>query len=252
MTPKKLADYIRYKTRTNSTTFPDSDMLPLVQFRQDELARKLMASLSEDEDIFQSPNTDDLVADHREYAFPQDIMARIKRVEAKLDGTNWVLLHAMDINEYSGTHDETTIVSIFNNQQWDKATNPQGASYDIARKAIQIYSGSVIDVTGGLKLWCFDYPTLLADLTDDTNDMEDDPDSTHHGFPRELHELLARGVIIDYKESREKPIPLSEREQSFDKDTVLAIESLKHGDLNREIIGDLPPGSERGDNGFNY
>lgn len=252
MTPLKLATYIRYKTRTNSTTFPDTDMLPLVNFRQDELARRLMASLSEDEDIFQSPNTDSLVADRREYAFPADVLARIKRVEAKLNGTDWVLLHSMDINEYKGTHDEDTIVENFNNEQYDKTTNSYGAQYDIARKAVYIYSGTITAVTDGLKLWCFDYPTLVTDLTDAATDLEEDPDTTHHGFPRELQELLARGVIIDYKESREKPIPLSEREQSYDKDVNIAIESLKHGDMGREIIASLPPASSRGDNGFNY
>ena len=211
-----------------------------------------MASLAEDEDVFQSPFTDSLKLNTREYAFPADVLARLKRVEVSFDGTNWVLLHSMDISEYKGTHDETTIVSNFNNEQYHKTNNPSGAQFDIARKAIYIYSGSIIAVTGGLKLWCFDYPTLISDLTDDASDMEDDPDTTHHGFPRELHELLARGVIIDYKESREKPIPLSEREQSYDKDVGLAILSLKHGDLGRELIATLPPASARGDNGFNY
>jgi hypothetical protein len=252
MTPLALAKYVRFKTRTNSTTFSDTDMLPLVLFRQDELARRLMMSLAENEDIFQSPNTDTLVANHREYAFPPDILSRITRVEAKLDGTNFVKLHSMDKNQYEGTHDETTIVKVFNSQQWNKVSNPNGAQYDIARKAIYIYSGSIIGVVDGLKLWCYDYPAPISSLTDNTNDMEEDPDTTHHGFPRELHELLARGVIIDYKESREKPIPLSQREQNYDKDVLLAIASLKGGDTSREIISSLPPASERGNNGFDY
>ena len=243
----ELATYIRYKTRTNTITFTDVEMLLLVHFRQDELARKLMNSLSEDEDIFLTPHTADLVASttQRDYGFPQDILSRIKRVEITFDGTTWVRAMPMDISEYPFTHDEDTITNNFSNDEGS-------VKYDIQRKSIFIYSGTIVAVTGGLKLWCFNYPTLITDLTDNTNEIEDDPDTTHHGFPRELHELLARGVSIDYKESREKPIPLTEREQKYEYDVLRAIETLKHGDQNREIIAQLPPASERGNDGQDY
>lgn len=243
----ELATYIRTKTRTNSTTFPDSMMLPFVTFRQDELARKLMNSLSEDEDMFLTPHTADLVASstQRDYGFPSDILSRVKRVEATFDGTTWVRLLPISMNDYPFTHDEDTITSHFTNEEGK-------CKYKLQRKSIFIYSGTIIAVTGGLKLWCFNYPTLISDLTENTNDIEDDPDTTHHGFPRELHELLARGVIIDYKESREKPIPLTEREQKYEYDVVQAIATLKHGDQNKEIIGSLPPAVERGNDGQDY
>jgi hypothetical protein len=192
-----------------------------------------MDSLSEDEDIFLIPQTTDLVADQREYNFPSDILSRIKRVEATFDGTTWIKLIPIDITEYSGTHNETEIVNNFSNEQG-------GAAYDVSRKAIYIYSSTIISVTAGLKLWCYTYPTLISDLTEATAELEADPDSTHPGFPRELHELLARGVIIDYKESREKPIPLSERELKYEFDVTAAIKTLKHTDNNRSIIASIP------------
>lgn len=256
MTALELATYIRWKTRTNTTTFPDAQMLPAVKFRQDELARKLMNSLATDEDIFLTPQFANLVAtttdvSKRSYAFPDTILSRLKRVEAKLDGTNFIRLYPMDQNEYPDAHTEDVITNYFNNYQYS-STNPTGARYDILRKSLFIYSGTLTAVTQGLKLWCFDYPKLITDLTDNTDQLEEDPSTTEHGFPRELHELLARGVIIDWKESREKPIALSQTEQNYDKDVAMAIATLKNGDQNRDIIGDLPSRQSRGNDGQDY
>lgn len=247
MTAAELAAYIRFKTRTNSVTFPDSYMLPIVKLRMDELSRKLAKSLPEDEDVFLTPHTTNLVASStsREYTFPSEILTTIKRVEATFDGEEWVRLLPMDISEYRYTHDEETITNNFSNLEGE-------AKYDIRRQALFIYSGTIIAVTGGLKLWCFDYPAAITDLTDTSRDLATDPTTTTYGFPRELHELLARGVIIDWKESREKPIPLTEREQNYDKDLNMAIQTLRNNDQNREIIGNLPVASERGEDGSNY
>ena len=82
--------------------------------------------------------------------------------------------------------------------------------------------------------------------------MSVDPSTTTHGIPRSMHEIWARGVIIDYKESREKPIPLSEREGKYEVDKQTAIETLKHGNLDREVIGDIPPQDDRGNEGADY
>lgn len=231
----ELATYIRYKTRTNTTTFPDSEMLPLVKLRQDELARKIANSLNEDEDYFLTPQTTSLVASStsRDYPYPTDILSRIKRVEAKLDGTNWVRVFPMDMSDYKYTHQEATIVEHFGNGEGE-------AKYDLLRKSLYLYSGTISAVSGGLKVWTFNYPAYITDLTDNTSELDEDPSTTTYGLPRELHELLARGVIIDYKESREKPIPLTEREQKYEYDIKLAIDTLKHGDANYEIIGNLP------------
>jgi hypothetical protein len=199
----------------------------------DDLSERLAKSLAVDEDPFLIPQTTDLVADQRDYAFPSDILARMKRLEATFDGTTWVRLLPMDISEYKDTHDETVITSHFGNVQGE-------AFYDMLRTGIYIYSGSIISVTAGLKLWCTTYPSVPANLTGNTVDLATDPDSTHPGFPRALHELLARGVSIDYKESREKPIPLSERELKYDLDVKNTIDTLKNGDANRSIIGNVP------------
>jgi hypothetical protein len=54
------------------------------------------------------------------------------------------------------------------------------------------------------------------------------------------------------QESREKPIPLSEREQKYEYDKMKAIYALRNQDLDREVIGHLPDSSDRGNDGANY
>lgn len=240
MTPAKLASYVRFKTRTNSSTFTDSDILLLLNVRLDEIARRL---LDVDENIFVLPTLSNLVANQREYPFDSQTLARMVRVEAKLDGTNWKKLTPMSLVEYRETTDESGITTQFDNDT--------KARYFIARRSLWIYSGTITEVANGLKMWLYTYPKEISDLTSIT-DMSIDPSATEHGLPRELHELLARGVVIDYKNSREKPIPLTEMEQRYDTDLQMALDSLSPVDLGREVIADLPSATDRGDEGFNY
>ena len=94
MTPVEFAYHVRFMTRTNSTTFTDAEILALMKIRQDEIAK---AILEADEDILLIPQYTSLVADQREYPLPQDMLSSIKRVEAKLDGTNFIKLNELDV-----------------------------------------------------------------------------------------------------------------------------------------------------------
>ena len=248
MTPAEFATYVRYKTRTNSTTFPDAEILSYMAIRQDEIAQDI---LKVDEDILLIPQYTSLVANQRIYPEPQDILSRMKRIEVKLDGTNWIVLTEIDITQINvpiATEDDIT--SSFNNYQLSKS-NPSGAQFDILRKSVHIYSGTIIDVTDGLRLWCNTWPTAIGDLSS-TADMSQDPSTTTHGIPRPSHEPWARGVIIDWKGSREKPIPLTEAELKYDFDKQKVIETLRHGNLDREVIAHIPPASDRGNDGSDY
>jgi len=248
MTAAEFATYIRFMTRTTSVTFTDANILALMKIRQDEIARSILKA---DEDILLIPQTSNLVADQREYPFPSDIIAKIKRVVAKINGTDWVPLTEIDLLDLTvPLETEANITTNFNSLQYERS-NPQGARFDIRRKALYILSGTISAVTSGLRLYLSTYPSAITDLTG-TDDLSVDPSDTTHGIPRVLHEIWARGVIMDYKSSREKPIPLSERELSYKLDLDKAIVTLKHGNLNREVIGHLPPASDRGNDGFDY
>lgn len=230
MTPAEFATHVRFMTRTNSTTFTDAQILALMKIRQDELAKDI---LDADEDILLIPQYTSLVADQREYPLPQDMLASIKRVEAKLDGTNWIKLHEMDIVSISySLLTESEITQNFNNQEG-------GAFFDLTRKSLYIYSGTITAVTDGLKVWVNTWPTPIGDLSA-TDDMSQDPSTTTHGIPRELHEIWARGVIIDWKGSRENPIPLTEKELSYRVDKIAAINSLKPQNRGRNGIVTIP------------
>ncbi len=240
MTSTQFASLVRYNTRTNSTTFTDADILLLMEVRQYEIAG---AILKADEDILLIPQVDSLEANQREYALPSDILVGISRVEIKLDGTNWLYIEEIDLTDIKDpTVTEANITSLFDNSEGN-------AFYDIKRKALYIYSGTITSVTDGLKVWINTYPSVITTLGGST-DMSVDPSTTTHGVPRVLHEIWARGVAIDYKESREKPIPLTEREQSYNNDLDEAIALLKMGNKDREIISQVPHGAEVWRDGF--
>ena len=241
MTPQELATYVRFKTRTNAVTFSDAQILALLKLRKDEIARRI---LDADEDIFVDPEFANLGLGQREYSLPHDTLSRIKRVEAKFDGTAWIPLSEIDINDLKYTTNEDDILSHFSNEAGN-------AKYDISRKSLWLYCGEIVAVVKGLKLWCNTYPAEITDLSS-ILEMNIAPTSLTHGIPREVHELLARGIIIDYKESREKPIPLTEKELKYDVDLERAIQTLRHGNLDRDVIAELPPASDRGNNGQDY
>lgn len=202
------------------------------------------------EDIPLLPHYADLVFDEinnvpvREYPLPPQILGRMKRIEAKLDGTHFVKLLPMDSSNYHGTHDETSITNSFSNE-------PGKAFYELRRKSLFLYTGTFTDVTKGLMLMCSVYPADIEDLTSEV-DMSVDPTSTTLGFPKELHELLGRQVAIIYKSSKEKPLPLSEREQKFEYDLQRAINSLRGQSEEEDIIAELPSSYDRGDEGYEY
>lgn len=201
-----------------------------MQVRQEELAKDIIDT---DEDILLIPQYTDLVANQREYPLPQDMLSSIKRIEAKLDGTNYIKLTELDINAIKGTVlSETLITQNFSNEEY-------GAFYDLSRKSIYIYSGSITSVTSGLRVWTNTWPSVITDLTS-TTDMSIDPSSTLHGMPKELHEIWARGVIIDYKSGKDTPIPLTELELSYKVDKRTALDALKPQNRNREVILSVP------------
>ena len=230
MSPAEVAAYVRFKTKTNTTTFSNADMLTVANVIKNSICRQ---ALKADEDIFLVPTTLNLVADQREYPLHSTLLRGIKRVEAQLDGTNWIKLYPFDLSDYDEPiSSETEITNYFSNTEG-------GAFYDIMRRSIWIYSGTITSVSSGLKIWQNTYPADLTDMTSST-DMSVDPSTTTHGVPREIHEVIAEGIIIDYKTSREKPIALTEREQLHKRNVLEAIQFLKKGTQDEVITGDLP------------
>ncbi len=241
MNPVYFAWYVRKRTNTNSTTLPDDDIKKWMKItKDDELVQEVMKI---DEKVFTTPATDNLVADQREYPFIDDILSRLHRVEAKLDGENFIKLESMDIKDWDKPLIESSITNYFSNNEGD-------AFYDIIRKGIYIFSGTITDVTDGLKVWYETFPADVTDLTA-TDDMSEDPSATEHGMPRELHRVWGDMVVKAWKEAQPTAIPLSKREENLEFHLKNAVESLKHQDLNEVQFGKVPKGENVWNDGYN-
>ena len=228
---------MRYKTRTNSTTLTNTDLIILANVVKDKLVWR---ALDADEDLFLVPTYLNLVANQREYPLHTDLLSRIKRVEAKLDATNFIKLYEFDLPQHQyPISTEADIVAHFGNNEGE-------AFFDIMRNSIWIYSGTITSVTAGLKIWL---NTIVSDITsmESTTDMSEDPTTTTHGIPRALHKVLGDGMVIEWKQSREKPISLSDTELKWDLEVDRAVSSLKRANYDRDVIGLVPE-----DNGEDY
>lgn len=238
MTPKELAAYVRVQTKTNSTTFPDANIIALSSIHMDDLSLRI---LDLDEDYFGDPETRDLEANVREYPLSSDTLGRVKMVEAKFDAINWTRLIPFDLRRYKRTTDESIITGNFSNY-------PASAMYDIFRRSLWIYSGTIATVTAGLKVWTFSYPAHLTNLTSDV-DMSVDPTTTTRGFPRALHHILADLIIISYKTGKDKPIALTQSELNIEISVREALSAMRGQSMEEEITAELPPAQERWNNG---
>lgn len=234
MTPAQFASYIRKRTKTNATTLPDADILLYANIIKDDIAKEVTKV---NEDYFGIEVLRSLVANKRNYGFPSYVLNQIKYTQAKLDGTNWKKLTEFDVTSYGRTTDETSILANWSGKE------PQ---FDIFGGQLVIYNDSAItDVTDGLKLWAIIYPADLTDLSL-TTDMSLSPSTTSFGIPRQLHMVWATKVIIEYKSSKEKPIPLTEREQNITNELTLALNSLKLQNLDRVVVANIPDRSNDG------
>lgn len=227
----EFATYVRFHTKTDSTTLTDAELVALANVKKDDIAKEIAKC---NEDIFGMWYLRDLEAGVREYSFPAQILSNIKAVEACVanGGTEFKKFTEFDMTQYRGTTVEADIRQAFSGKY----------QFDIFRKSLWLYTGEeILDVTEGLKLWAIQFP---ADLTTaklaSTDDMSVDPSTTTHGMPREAHEIWARAVIIEYKNSKEKPIPLTEKELVYDKDLQLVLNSLKGTNLDRQNMGAVP------------
>lgn len=242
MTGTQLKSLIHYKCKTNSTTFTDANMLPLVNLFIEDISSRIVERNS---GYFLVATVFDLVASStsRRYKFPDDMLSRIHKLELKFASGD-ARQPSTFIKDYAGSETESEIVKHFSNAQGEFA-------HTIRARAVLVLSGTVIAVTGGGRLWYHAYPATLADLSG-TTDLSVDPSTTTFGFPRQFHELLARYVSIEFKGSQPKPIPLNKKELEIERDIETQLAAIAHIDNSAEYIGDELPLSDTGNNGHDY
>lgn len=229
MTPYKLAYRIRKRTKTNSNTYSDTDLLIDIGVEMDDLSARIAQVY---EGYFGVYSLRDLKADTREYPLPEDLLNHIYGIEAKLDGSNWKWLTEFDLNFYQRATDEDTIQAQFAGKD---------PAYDLFRGSAFIYSDSaIIEVTDGLKLWYSAYPQHPTDLSEDTIDLSTPPSDEQNGFPRAFHKILERKVSRGFKQENNIKLAKDEDETVLEKDIKKALEAIGSMNADRSIIADAP------------
>lgn len=236
MTGTELATLIRLKTKTNSTTFENPDMLVYVNLLKNEIASRIQRARA---NIFDITKTLDSVASSvtaREYAIEEDVLNYLVDIQMKFtDSGDYVNVHHLARYHYKDALQETKIVAEFNN------TEPR---YFIRQDKIYILSGTIIVVTDAIMYVYSLTPADLANLTGSTELSINT--SSSNGMPEEFQELWARRVSIEYKDNNS--IKLSQKERAYDKDLQEALDDFSTENLEGAIIGALP--TRPSDNGY--
>lgn len=227
-----FAAYIRKKTKTNSNTFTDADIVTFANKVKDDLAAEIAANV--DENYFDMELTRDLEADTRGYTFANDILVHQKYVSAKLDGTNITYLTEAFFSEFTTPMRENSYIK-------EKYASKKAQFYVSGREMFILSGDDIIAVTDGLKMLAEIYPEDLttSDLSS-TDDLSIPSSNTAHRLPRPVHPHWATKVIIEWKESRDKPIPLTQQEQRVDADLLGVFEKLAKRNQVRSFQSTVP------------
>jgi hypothetical protein len=226
-----FASLVRKYTKTNSTVLADSEIVLLGNAVLPSLSAKI--SLSK-EDAFEIPATRNLIEDQREYGFPADVLNGITRVEAKFSSTQeYFPLVEIDRNTYRDSDQESVITSHFSNEKGY-------AKYDLRRNSIFLYTGTIINVADGLKLYYNAFPQdLNTDALGSSSDLSTPESTTSVTIPLLFHEIWARKISIFWKSTREKPLPLNQLELKVDADFDELMSAYTQQNTDRKITAEL-------------
>lgn len=235
MTGANFTNYIRKLTGTNTTTFPNADILLYANVEQAALAEGIATNV--DEGFFLMEDVRNLEAGVRRYTYPVDLLKSLKYVAAKLDGTNWSYLREIDFGYIEGRNlplmEESQITNEFAGKQ---------PKYLLTGNEMMILSGDTITaVTDGIKVVGEVYPEDLVtgDLSGST-DLSIASSTTTVRLPRAAYKPLAKMVSIAFKTSKDKPLPLTEDERLLPVDMSNLYNTLRGRNAVRVITGSVP------------
>lgn len=203
-----FANYIRKRTKTNSTTFTDADLLLFANANKDLLAEMITTEV--DARYFELRHKRNLVAGQREYSFPEATLLGMSEMAVKFDGTNFSYPTEIQRGQYDKWTDEDI-------QAEFSGRDPR---FIITGRGFKLLNDSAITaVTDGIEIVSNIYPEDLTatDLAGsyDLSVPQDPNKDIKHAMPRASHKVWATMTIIDYKQSKEKPIPLTEQESNI-------------------------------------
>lgn len=232
MTGQQFATYIRKQTKTNSTTLDDATLVLYANVAKDVIAKRITKA---DEDYFGITMVRNLIAGQRNYAFDPEQLNHMKYLETLLDGVKWEKPDEIDINALGINTDEASITTAF--------ASREKPGYEIFGGELIIYSKSaIIDVTEGIKLWTIVYPNDITatTLADNIADLSEPPSTIDFGVPRQFHDIWADMVVVRYKNSQEKQIPLTQNEANVEPRLNEAVDDIRGTNLDRSSESTMP------------
>ena len=233
MTPLELKNHIQYKLHIVDADFGATSMLRVINTKLVDFCGKITKAK---QGILGTWGKLDLVASQREYPLPADLINNLKAVYLMLDGSNFKRAIPCNVNDVKDLiYQEAKITNEYSN------TKPY---YFIYRNSIFVLSGTITDVTDGIQFWYSNLLEPIPNLTESSEDLSVSTDKTsapRQGLPKQFHELLARAVIIEHKDTEE--IPLTKKEEKFDKDLEEKISELTPINLDEEFLASFPEDS---------
>lgn len=175
----EIDDQINFLTNTTSTEYSDTDKHANVTRWAHLFTTEVKDSIDGWDYQYETATTN-LVANQREYIFPSNLLT-IKKVQLKLDGTNWKDATFFDPQETGAPiASETNITDKFSNDS---------PVIDIGDRSMFIYSGTITDVTAGIKIWYTEENVGRDSSLDDITSFSDDNDTPN------IAESFQRGLI---------------------------------------------------------
>lgn len=186
MTISDINSYVTFRTGADTTAFPAATRLYLTNRWYHKVAVMILTAMGsadfDDANRTDYPEvTTNLVASQQDYTLPTTAL-RLKRVEAKLDGSTWYPVTPFDLNDNAYATDTTSVARDF---------SVQDPYYDLTANAIKLYPIPASNVTAGLKIW---YSREVAEFTSG----EVSTGTKEPGFDEPFHVMVALGICYDW------------------------------------------------------
>lgn len=242
MTLGDIASKVRYQTKTDTTSYPDAQLLIDINITYEKIIGAVLRSMDEqDFDDYRSTSnypiaSRALVAGQRDYKFNSNTWSlagreggsattnqpllplKIKRVDVTYDGTNYFRADPIDTGEIS--------IGLGNDTVTDASYYKTAPKYDIRANAINVYPMATAgDVSSGAKVRIeFTRDVTLFVVGDYTSVLTDS--TVIPAFDSTFHPSLANGTCYEYGKTNNLPNK-NDWKQDFNEDMGLL--ALQYG-----------------------
>lgn len=205
---------LRTHTGTDDVTLPKETIAAFVNSELEGFS--ILATLPNLQETYLGKTIPmNLANDTREYTIPNNVI-RTHNIEINYGGI-WVRMKEISLERMDAAINEEEVQKFFKNRL---------PMYSIYGGKYYIWTPDPItELIGWLKIYASVYPTEF-----DENDFEENnivEMSEVNELPRQFHQVLQKRVIISYKESRDKPIPLTQSEQMYKGDLETVLKSMR-------------------------